>query len=172
MTALTRTDRFEDVARAMLQVARPLTRHHFRTPLAVERKADTSPVTCADRAIEAAMKEMLSEACPDHGILGEEFGCSDGEARHLWVLGPIEGTKSFISGVPLFRTLIALLEDGAPVLGVIDMPLLGQTWVGGAGKCTRFNGEPCRTSRRDSLETAILFATSPDQFTESEWASF
>lgn len=172
MTSSTDLARYEAVARDMLEVARPLARQHFRTPLTVERKADHSPVTLADRAIESAMKKVLETACPDHGILGEEFGTNDAGARHLWVLDPIDGTKSFISGVPLFGTLIALLEDGAPVLGVIDMPLLGETWIGRTGAATRFNGSPCHTTPGRTLNEAILFATSPDQFTPDEYAVF
>jgi histidinol phosphatase-like enzyme (inositol monophosphatase family) len=136
--------------------------------LNVERKADSSPVTEADRAIEESMRAVLRKACPNHGILGEEFGLSGQDARYIWVLDPIDGTKSFVSGVPLFGTLVSLLEDGKPVLGVIDMPMLGETWVGQIGKPTRFNGVPSHTSRNSRLESAALFATSPDQFTPQE----
>ena len=164
--------RFEAVARDMLAAARPLARQHFRTPLEVERKSDLSPVTLADRAIERAMKEVLEKACPGHGILGEEFGTSQAEARHLWVLDPIDGTKSFIAGVPLFGTLIALLENGQPILGAIDMPLLGETWIGKSGGETLLNGTTCQVSARTELAGATLFATSPDQFTAAERPRF
>ena len=163
---------FETVARDMLAAARPLAQQYFRTPITVERKSDQSPVTLADRAIETAMKEILQRACPTHSILGEEFGRYEGDARYLWVLDPIDGTKSFISGVPLFGTLIALLEDGVPVMGVIDMPLLRETWIGLRGENTRLNGIPCRAAPSRSLSEATLFATSPDQFTSTEYACF
>ncbi|MBY5974309.1 histidinol-phosphatase [Ferrimonas balearica] len=164
--------RYEAVARDMLAAARPLARQHFRTPLAVERKSDLSPVTLADRAIERAMKQVLEEACPGHGILGEEFGSRDADARHLWVIDPIDGTKSYIAGVPLFGTLIALLEDGVPILGVIDMPILGETWIGRAGEATRLNDSLCATTQGCRLSQATLFATSPDQFAPDGLADF
>ena len=172
MTYQAPTDRYEDIAQRLVAAARPLAREHFRSALTVDRKADRSPVTVADRAIEAAMKAVLAETCPDHGILGEEFGLSGQGARHLWVLDPIDGTKSFISGVPLFGTLVALLDGSRPILGVIDMPVLGECWVGRAGVQTRLNGKACHTSPRTRLDQAILFATSPDQFTPAEYASF
>ncbi|MDK3016478.1 histidinol-phosphatase [Pseudodonghicola flavimaris] len=172
MNAPATPEAFEAIALRLVEAARPLARAHFRAPLTVERKADHSPVTEADRAIEKGMKAVLETACPGHGILGEEFGLSGQDARHIWVLDPIDGTKSFISGVPLFGTLVALLEDGAPILGVIDMPLLQETWIGRAGAATRLNGETCHSARRTRLEEAILFATSPDQFTPQEFACF
>ncbi|MCA0922842.1 histidinol-phosphatase [Pseudooceanicola nanhaiensis] len=168
--------RVVEIVEQLLAASRPVARQHFRTPLAVTRKADCSPVTEADRAIEQAMKAVLQAEVPGHGILGEEFGLSGAEARYIWVLDPIDGTKSFISGVPLFGTLIALLEDGVPVLGVIDMPMLGETWIGqrdGAGRVsTRFNGASCHAGRCTELSEAILFATSPDQFTAQETRVF
>lgn len=165
-------DDFEAIALNALEAARPLARSYFRTPLKVERKADCSPVTLADRAVERAMTAVLEKACPNHGVLGEEYGTSGADGRHVWVIDPIDGTKSFISGVPLFGTLIALLEDGAPILGGIDMPMLGETWIGRMDCDTRMNGETCRTARQTRLEDAVLFATSPDQFTPEEYRLF
>ncbi|WP_417254137.1 histidinol-phosphatase [Celeribacter sp.] len=172
MNAHSIPEAFEAIAQRLLAASRPLAMEHFRTSLNVELKADSSPVTIADRAIEQSMKAVLQDACPDHGILGEEFGLSGNDARHLWVLDPIDGTKSFISGVPLFGTLIALLEEKRPVLGVIDMPALGETWIGQSGKETRLNGVTCHTSNTTNLENAVLFATSPDQFTPVEYHAF
>lgn len=160
------------LAMRLLEAARPIARAHFRAPLAVERKADLSPVTIADRAIEAAMRAILARERPGDGIFGEEFGREGAEARRLWVLDPIDGTKSFISGVPLFGTLIALVDDGIPVLGVIDMPMLGETWIGAAGAPTTFNGAPARAASTEALAEAILFATSPDQFAGADAAAF
>lgn len=161
-------DLFEDVARAMLAAARPIARQYFRAPLTVERKSDHSPVTLADRTIETAMKAVLADRLPDHGVLGEEHGGHALDTRYVWVLDPIDGTKSFISGVPLFGTLIALLEDGRPVLGVIDMPLLDETWVGRSDEETRFGGAACRARDTATLSKAVLFATSPDQFIDND----
>ncbi len=159
---------YEAVARAMLDVARPIARRYFRSPLAVEHKDDHSPVTLADRQIETAMKQVLARRLPDHGVLGEEHGASALDRRFVWVIDPIDGTKSFISGVPLFGTLIALLDDGRPVLGVIDMPMLGETWIGRDGAPTRFGHAACRTGAPGGLRDCTLFATSPDQFRGGE----
>ena len=165
---MTDLERFEEVAREMIHVARPMAKAHFRSQLTVERKSDQSPVTLADRAIETAMTDVLSRHLPDHGYFGEEHGASRLDQRFVWVIDPIDGTKSFVSGVPLFGTLIALLDRGKPVLGVIDMPILEETWIArDDGEATQ-NDQPCRTSPNTRLDRAILFATSPDQFSPEE----
>lgn len=169
---MTDYDRFTAIAEEMLDAARPLARRYFRSPLEVERKTDDSPVTLADRAIEQAMKATLARALPDHGVFGEEHGSAGLDRPFVWVIDPIDGTKSFISGVPTFGTLIALLHEGVPVLGVIDMPILGETWIAHEGGPSLMNGTPCRTSGRTRLADTILFATSPDQFTPEETEVF
>ena len=108
-------------------------RPHFRTGLAAERKDDASPVTIADRAAEQAMRRILVAEVPRDGIAGEEFGTSAGASGRQWVLDPIDGTTAFLAGRPLFGTLIALLVEGWPVLGIIDQPILGERWLGAAG---------------------------------------
>ncbi len=145
---------------------------YFRTGVAVEDKADLSPVTAADRAAEAAMRQLIERRFPDHGILGEEFGPTRAEAEHVWVLDPIDGTKSFISGVPLFGTLIALTCAGRPILGVIDQPILGERWSGAAGRASTLNGRTIRVRPCPRLAAASLFATSPDMFHGSDAAAF
>ncbi len=92
---------------------------------------------------------------PDDGIIGEEFGPEKEEAEYVWVLDPIDGTRAFAAGKPLFCTLIALLRDGVPILGVIDQPILGERWVGALGQGTTFNGRPCRTRPCASLSDAV-----------------
>ncbi|MCZ6482912.1 MAG: histidinol phosphate phosphatase, partial [Alphaproteobacteria bacterium] len=111
---------FIRLATELAELSGAIIRRYFRTPVAVETKADTSPVTAADREAEAAMRERIETAYPDHGVIGEEFGPVRADAEFVWVLDPIDGTKSFISGKPLFGTLIGLVHDGAPILGVID----------------------------------------------------
>jgi len=147
-------------------------RPHFRTPLPVEDKPDASPVTVADRAAEAAMRRLIEAACPEHGILGEEYGPARLDASHVWVLDPIDGTKAFISGLPLFGTLIALLVEGRPVLGVIDQPILAERWLGLAGAGTTLNGRPVRARACPALDRATLFATAPDMFRGADEAAF
>ncbi|MGX5777588.1 inositol monophosphatase family protein [Methylorubrum zatmanii] len=149
----------------LADLARPLARAHFRTPLAVETKADASLVTQADRGIEALLRAEIRRAYPDHGILGEEEGGDLGAAR-TWVIDPIDGTKSFVAGLPLFGTLIALAEHGRPVLGVIDMPILNERWHGAGGRAW-LDGAPIRTGARP-LSEARLFVNSPDRFRGAE----
>src|SRR5512134_718059 len=151
----------EDLANAASQIIR----RHFRTPVSVDDKADASPVTVADRDAEAAMRTMIETAFPNHGIIGEEFGVTRGGASHLWVLDPIDGTKSFVTGRPLFGSLIALCRDGRPIIGVIDMPALDERWVGAEGRITTFNGRPARARACHELACAWLYSTSPLMFT-------
>lgn len=142
---------------------------HFRSPLAYERKADLSPVTAADHAIEAYLRDRIGERFPDHGIIGEEAEEKAG-TRFTWYIDPIDGTKSFISGMPLFGTLVALYdtERGAPVIGMIDMPALGERWIGD-GRTTCLNGTRVRASGCESLEDAQIYTSSPDMFSGEEW---
>lgn len=133
-------------------------RHHH------EQKADASPVTEADRAAELAMRALIDRERPEDGIIGEEFGTSREGAARTWVLDPIDGTTSFMAGRPIFGTLIALLEGGFPVLGVIDQPILKERWAGAAGGSTGFNGRPAETRLCRDLADAVLATTSPSMF--------
>ncbi len=152
-------------AQAAADAAGVVIRPFFRAPnIAAELKTDASPVTIADRTAERVMRAVLAERFPSHGILGEEFGLDRPDARFRWVLDPVDGTRAFITGRPQFGTLIALLHDDTPVLGVIDQPLTGERWIGAAGRPTTFRGpfggmagcRPC-----PSLADAELSATSP-----------
>jgi len=147
-------------------------RPYFRQPITVDDKPDLSPVTAADQEAEQAMRSLIEERFPDHGILGEEFGPLREGAEFVWTLDPIDGTKSFISGVPLFGTLIALTHAGRPILGVIDQPISRERWVGVVGRRTMFNGATVRCRTCPSLATATLFATTPDMFTGADAAAF
>ena len=157
-----------DLAEAAGAAIRP----YFRQPIAVDDKPDLSPVTVADRTAEAAMRRLISARFPEHGIIGEEFGPEREEAEFVWVLDPIDGTKSFISGVPLFGTLIALARQGRPVLGIIDQPISRERWIGAAGRPTTFNGSPVRCRPCASLAAATSFSTSPDMFRGADAAAF
>jgi histidinol phosphatase-like enzyme (inositol monophosphatase family) len=125
--------------------------------VAVEWKRDGSPVTEADRAAEQAVRAVLREGTPGYRILGEEFG-TEGEAAggRGWVVDPIDGTIAFSRGIPLFGTLIALLEDGEPVLGLIDLPALAERYLGWRGGGCRRNGAPTRVSQETDLRKAIV----------------
>ena len=145
---------------------------YFRTPVAVDAKADASPVTVADREAEAAMRVIIEEAFPMHGILGEEHGAARTESEYVWVLDPIDGTQSFVTGKPLFGILIALTRRGVPILGVMDMPALGERWVGARGRPTRLNGAPVRARPCSRLADAWLYATSPQMFPPGDFEAF
>ncbi|MAC56847.1 MAG: histidinol-phosphatase [Novosphingobium sp.] len=147
-------------------------RPHFRSGLGAERKADASPVTEADRAAEEAMRRILKAEVGQDSIIGEEFGTEQGSSNRTWVLDPIDGTVSFIAGRPIFGTLIALLVDGWPVLGVIDQPILGERWVGASGHPTLFNGKPVRTKACRELSEAMLATTGPQYFDDHEGDHF
>jgi inositol-phosphate phosphatase / L-galactose 1-phosphate phosphatase / histidinol-phosphatase len=163
---------FIDFAENLADVARPVVRRHFRTPITVDAKADNSPVTIADRDAEAAMRALIAENYPGHGILGEEFGSENPDAEFVWVLDPIDGTRSFITGRPIFGTLIALVRDGIPLLGIIDQAILDERWIGAAGRKTLFNGAPLQTRPCPDLGGAVLSTTSPDLFSASEAPAF
>ena len=147
-------------------------RRYFRQKIAVDDKADTSPVTVADREAETVMRALIEARFPADGIFGEEHGTARADAEWVWVLDPIDGTKSFISGIPLFGTLIALLHGGRPVLGIIDQPISRERWRGVAGQKSTHNGAAIRTRPCSDLAAATLFATSPDMFQGADAAGF
>jgi histidinol phosphatase-like enzyme (inositol monophosphatase family) len=126
--------------------------------LKIETKADESPVTIADRGAEKLMRELIEQRFPDHGVIGEEYGSDRADAEWVWVLDPIDGTKSFMTACPLFGTLIALLHRGEPVLGVIHQPVLGQLMIGD-GRETTLNGKTVRIRETDTLEKATLLTS-------------
>jgi myo-inositol-1(or 4)-monophosphatase len=128
--------------------------------LAVEFKDDASPVTAADRGAEELMRARIARAFPGHGIIGEEFGSERPDAEWVWVLDPIDGTKSFITGVPLWGTLIALLHHGQPVLGAIHQPVLGQLMIGD-GQVTTLNERPVRMRSCTRVEEATVLTSDP-----------
>jgi inositol-phosphate phosphatase / L-galactose 1-phosphate phosphatase / histidinol-phosphatase len=165
-------DAFVELALNLADAAGAVIRQYFRNPIAVDDKPDLSPVTAADRDAERAMRSLIEKRFPDHGILGEEFGPLREDAEFVWTLDPIDGTKSFISGVPLFGTLIALTRGKHPILGIIDQPISRERWVGAAGRPTTLNGTAVRCRPCPGLAAATLFATTPDMFTGADAAAF
>ena len=160
-----------DFAMRLADAAGAVVREYYRATLTVETKADASPVTIADREAEQALRAMIRATYPDHGIEGEEFPGERLEAEFVWRLDPIDGTKSFVFGRPLFGTLIALTRAGRPILGVIDQCILQERWVGVAGERSTWNGEPIGVRACPTLEQAILSLTSPQMFTAAERAA-
>ncbi len=153
-------------------------RPFFRTALGVENKSHTGvfdPVTAADRAAETAMRMLIRKTFPAHGIIGEEFGDERADAPYVWVLDPIDGTKSFISGMPAWGTLIGLMKDGVPVYGMMHQPFMGERFTGD-GASAHYRGPAgerrllARTCK--DLSEAALFTTSPLLMTEEERGRF
>ena len=161
-----------EFAASVADEARRMSLVWFRRPLCVESKADHSPVTIADREIETFIRKQIAHEYPDHGILGEEHGRQDINAEYVWIIDPIDGTRSFITGWPLFGSLVALLKNGEPVFGQIDAPVLKERWVGWKGAPTLFNGVAARTSGCVRLKDASIYTTSPDHFEEKNWRAF
>ncbi len=144
----------------------------FRGEWVEEQKSDRSFVTEADRAAEAAMRAILEAERPDDGIIGEEYGTRNEASARQWVLDPIDGTTSFIAGRPIFGTLIALMQDGWPVLGIIDQPIARERWVGQIGEGTTFNGKSARVAPCRDLSSAVLATTTPHQFSGGDVEAF
>ena len=150
----------------------------FRTSLGVENKNtghDLDPVTEADRAAEAVMRRLIKANFPQHGIVGEEFGDERADAEYVWVLDPIDGTKSFISGLPIWGTLIALMRHGVPAFGMMHQPYIGERFTGdgGAATYTGPSGKRKLAVRRcASLADATLFTTSPRLMNGNDRAIF
>ncbi len=167
----------ESFAHALADASGIAALRHFRAGIDVELKADASPVTLADREAEAAMRTLIAETYPEHGIMGEEHGNEQLDAELVWVLDPIDGTRAFVNGIPLFATLIALVRDGTPILGLNAYPALGERWLGVTGKPTRHwfgatESEPLRARACPSLADAHLCTTSPDMFDAADSARY
>jgi len=168
----TEIDEYLDLALRLADAAGEAVRPYFRQPLTVDDKPDLTPVTAADRAAEQAMRTLIESRFPEHGIIGEEFGRVRENAELVWILDPIDGTKSFISGVPLFGTLIALTRGRRPILGIIDQPISRERWVGVEGRPTTLNGVVVHCRACPALNAATLFATTPDMFKGADAAAF
>ncbi|GJD10115.1 Bifunctional phosphatase IMPL2, chloroplastic [Galdieria sulphuraria] len=168
---------YVDLAFQLADVAGSILRRHFRKTNRFLVKSDQSPVTLADKEVERTLRTLLKQSYPQHNILGEEEGqeslgslsnetCSD----YTWVLDPIDGTKAFMTGKPTFGTLIALLEGGIPILGIIDQPILRERWFGAKGYGAFYNDTPISNTlqrescSQDQLRDCVLYATSPDMF--------
>ncbi len=156
--------RYLDVALAAAFEAGRRTLAHFQTPLEVDTKADASPVTVADREAETLLRERLEAAFPHHGVVGEEFGASRPGSSHQWYLDPIDGTKSFIRGVPLYAVLIGLEVDGRVEVGVAHFPALGETLAAASGGGTHWNGRRVHVRRAGTLSEAFVGFTDAAAF--------
>ncbi|EOX97934.1 Inositol monophosphatase-like - like 2 [Theobroma cacao] len=159
-------DRFAEVGNYLADAAGEVIRKYFRKKFEILDKEDLSPVTIADQAAEESMVSIILENFPSHAIYGEENGwrCKENSADYVWVLDPIDGTKSFITGKPVFGTLIALLHKSRPILGIIDQPVLRERWIGISGRKSTLNGQEVATRTCTELSRAYLYTTSPHLF--------
>ena len=148
-----------DVAIRAVDTAGRLTLEYFRSDLEVERKADASPVTIADRRAEEQLRATLASAFPDDGILGEEFGEVQGRSGRRWIIDPSDGTQSFIRGVPLYGVLLGLEDHGRCVVGAVAFPALGETYWAGQGGGAFCNGARIAVSRVTTLAEATLLTS-------------
>lgn len=137
-----------------------------------DSKDDDSPVTLVDKRIEQTLRTLIRQRYPSHGILGEEFEGQNLDAEYVWVLDPIDGTKAFITGIPIYGTLISLARHGTPIIGVIDHPITNDRWAGAQGQPSRFNGQVIRSRQCDSLGDALLSCSNPEPFGPRERAAF
>jgi len=165
-----------EIIREMADIAATETLPHFRRPLQVENKlaggsgesaGGFDPVTIADKNAEAALRKHINQRFPTHGILGEEYGAENLDSEFVWVLDPIDGTRLFVSGLPLWGTLIALCHQGKPILGAMIQPVLGEIFVGAGNHAwlstMATNAQPQRlaTRQHQALGQATLFTTDP-----------
>ena len=157
---------FLNLANELADTARPIAMHYFKEGVSSTQKSDNSPVTVADQEIETKLRDMIMERFPDHGILGEEYDSINLDAKYVWVLDPIDGTHCFSVGFLIFGTMIALLEDGKPILGVIDAPAMDDRWIGIKGQPSTLNGQPIKTKACANLDQAWITSSSPFMFEE------
>ena len=165
-------NRFLTTIEQALNQSRVTIKRYYRQRIIVESKADASPVTEADRTVESQIRQIISQRHPDHGIIGEEHGSDQNLAAYKWVIDPIDGTKSFISGMPTFGTLIGLTHHNQPKLGVIDMPILDECWIGIMGEKTTHNEQTCHVSHVKQLAQATLYCTEPEMFDTPQLEKF
>ena len=163
---------YAEFAQQLADAAADVIAPHFRKRVAVDAKADGSPVTRADRDAEEAIRSLIARRFPGHGIVGEEWGAERSDAEWVWVIDPIDGTGAFIAGLPTFGTLIGLLREGRPVLGLLDQPISNERWIGlawpGLKPRAALNTQVIHTSSTSDLRAALGFATSPQQFRERD----
>ncbi len=160
--------KYLETATLVANKAREIIRQRFRTRSEIDIKSDGSPVTPADLEVENIARGVILDTHPEHEFFGEETGHTGHSNEWLWVIDPIDGTRSYASGRPTFGTLIALLHRGLPVIGILDQPILSERWIGVVGRTTTLNGSPCIPSSVQSIARTRLSITSPDMFDNTQ----
>lgn len=148
----------------MGDIARAITLKYFRQPLPINEKDDRSPVTAADQEIEQALRHYISKNFPGHGVIGEEYGADNADADCVWVIDPIDGTRAFMTGKPLFGTIIGLMQGGKPHIGLLDQGFTNERWIGVTDKWATHNGKAIHVSSPRALNEARMFIGSPNMF--------
>ncbi len=164
--------KLSQVASKIAQDASAIPMQYFRTPMDITDKADDSPVTIADQNTERFIRDALMQHFPDHDIFGEEFGISGDLSGASWIIDPIDGTRSFISGNPLFGMLMGFLDAGVPQIGLVRMPALDETYLGVAGQGATRNGVPITCRKTTELAKAILYINEPENINADDPARF
>jgi histidinol phosphatase-like enzyme (inositol monophosphatase family) len=159
-------------AQGLADASGAILRESLHTRRGFDTKNDDSPVTDVDKHVEATLRALISHRYPDHGILGEEFDSQNLDAEYVWVLDPIDGTKAFITGIPIYGTLISLARRGTPVVGVIDHPVTNDRWTGAAGRRSTFNGRDIQSRQCASLSDALMSCSNPEPFGPLERSAF
>lgn len=157
------SDEFLTFAHQLANEAREITLKFFRKPINITQKQDGSPVTLADKNCEKHLRTRIKNHYPTHQIIGEEYG-NTGESDYQWIIDPIDGTKSFLSGFPIYCTLIALLYQNRPLISIIDMPALNERFSASNTQKTQHNHNPIHTRKTKHLKNAICYSTDPDMF--------
>lgn len=169
---MTETAVFLSFAEALADSARQVSLSYFRQTLTIEKKSDDSPVTLADRQTEARLRDKINRQFPHHGIIGEEHANQATQCEYEWLIDPIDGTRSFITGYPLYGTLIALLKDGQPLLSIIDMPALDERFLATTTTPTLYQKgkqqQQVKTAKQSDIAKATLFSTDYEMFNAEE----
>ncbi|MDE0046727.1 MAG: inositol monophosphatase family protein [bacterium] len=165
-------DELAEFAGRLADESGPIIRKAHQGGFSTEAKADGSPVTNVDRAVEDRLRAIIATSYPDHGIVGEERGDKAANDGPVWVIDPIDGTLPFLAGIPVFGTLIALVEDGMPLIGVIDMPATAERWLGCRGRPTTRNGAVVRVRACSGLADALLSTSNPDFYGADDGDAF
>lgn len=155
-------------AHGLADASGAILRENLHTRRGFDTKDDDSPVTDIDKHVEETLRTLIRHRYPEHGILGEEFDGQNLEAEYVWVIDPIDGTKAFITGIPIYGTLISLAKRGTPIVGIIDHPVTNDRWAGAQGLPSTFNGQAIQSRQCSSLSEALMSCSNPEPFGPKE----
>ena len=159
MTLINKIDEYISFANVLADESAEIIMKFFRQNLKIENKDDNTPVTVADKKSELKIRELINNTYPNHGILAEEFDNTNLDSEYIWVIDPIDGTRSFIAGHKDFGTLIALLYKKKPILGIINCPAHHERWIGIENQTTTLNGKKIKTSTKKSIKDCYALSS-------------